>query len=278
MTTRTTSSGFTLIELSIVLVIIGLIVGGVLTGRDLIRAAELRSVISDIEKFNTAVHTFQGKYGCLPGDCRNATQFFGASSQCSGGNTPLGSGTCNGNGNGQIATDGAGASEPAGVSPSYDTYHSEDVLFWQHLSLAGLVAGSYSGGNPAGNYTTANVPFSRITNGCYGVAFSEEVQFGSGAMFVHKTSNEFYFGSPVNPYPAANNFGCSYSLISPGQARGIDSKIDDGNPDTGSVTTWAYNYISSGAGWNPCITASPPYQYALSSSSPVCELIFSASF
>jgi len=60
--------GFTLIELSIVLVIIGLLVSGVLVGRDLIAAAELRSQISQIEGYNTAVRTFQLKYGGLPGD------------------------------------------------------------------------------------------------------------------------------------------------------------------------------------------------------------------
>src|SRR5579871_3923101 len=61
-------SGFTLIELSIVLVIIGLIVGGILTGRDLIDAAAQRAQIAQIEKYNTAVNTFRIKYGYLPGD------------------------------------------------------------------------------------------------------------------------------------------------------------------------------------------------------------------
>ena len=57
------SAGFTLIELSIVLVIIGLIIGGVLVGRDLIAAAQVRAQISQIEKYQTAVNTFRGKYG-----------------------------------------------------------------------------------------------------------------------------------------------------------------------------------------------------------------------
>ena len=56
------SSDFTLIEMSIVLVIIGLIVGGVLVGQDLIRAAYVRAQVSQIEKFNTALNTFYGKY------------------------------------------------------------------------------------------------------------------------------------------------------------------------------------------------------------------------
>ena len=60
--------GFTLIELSVVLVIIGLIVGGILIGQDLIRSAEVRAQITQIEKYNQAVNTFKGKYGGIPGD------------------------------------------------------------------------------------------------------------------------------------------------------------------------------------------------------------------
>ena len=65
--------GFTLIELSIVLVIIGLIIGGVLVGRDLISAAGVRAQISQIEKYQSAVNTFRGKYGYLPGDISDPT-------------------------------------------------------------------------------------------------------------------------------------------------------------------------------------------------------------
>jgi hypothetical protein len=51
-----------------VLVIIGLIVGGILVGPEMIAAAAVRAQISQIEKYHTAVHTFQSKYGGLPGD------------------------------------------------------------------------------------------------------------------------------------------------------------------------------------------------------------------
>ena len=60
--TRNCPKGFTLIELSIVLVIIGLIVGGVLVGQDLIYAAKVRAQATQFERLKTAVYTFQGKY------------------------------------------------------------------------------------------------------------------------------------------------------------------------------------------------------------------------
>jgi prepilin-type N-terminal cleavage/methylation domain-containing protein len=60
--------GFTLIEMSIVLVIIGLIVGSVLVGQDLVRSAALNAPIAQIDKLQTAMLTFRGKYDALPGD------------------------------------------------------------------------------------------------------------------------------------------------------------------------------------------------------------------
>src|SRR3984885_348580 len=72
-TAKEKEKGFTLIELSIVLVIIGLIVGGVLVGQDLIRAAQVRATVTQIEKYNSAVNTFRGKYGALPGDLNAGT-------------------------------------------------------------------------------------------------------------------------------------------------------------------------------------------------------------
>src|ERR1035438_8206439 len=65
---RPETAAFTLIEMSIVLVIIGLVVGGILVGQNLIAAAGVRATISQIEKYNTAVNTFRTKYDALPGD------------------------------------------------------------------------------------------------------------------------------------------------------------------------------------------------------------------
>src|SRR4051812_15247886 len=62
------NQGFTLVELSIVLVIIGLIIGGILVGIDMVKAAELRSTIAQVEKYHAAVNTFLTKFAGVPGD------------------------------------------------------------------------------------------------------------------------------------------------------------------------------------------------------------------
>ena len=127
-------SGFTLIELSIVLVIIGLIIGGVLVGQDLISAAAIRAQIAQIEKYNTAVNTFRGKYDYLPGDIPDpyATQFgFVSRGQYQG----------MGDGNGVLE----------GVNLNGPNQHfwalqggGENAVFWEDLTSANLIEGSFS--------------------------------------------------------------------------------------------------------------------------------------
>src|SRR3982751_5469946 len=120
--------GFTLIELSIVLVIIGLIVGGVLVGQDLIKAAEIRATISQIEKYNASVNTFRTKYNGMPGDLTadNAAAF---------GFVPRTGTAGRGDGNGLIDTS-TGTGQVFGQEPA---------LFWNDLSVANLVDGNFTG-------------------------------------------------------------------------------------------------------------------------------------
>ncbi|MEJ0009639.1 MAG: prepilin-type N-terminal cleavage/methylation domain-containing protein [Alphaproteobacteria bacterium] len=62
--------GFTLVELAIVLVIIGLLVGGGLVGQDLIKSAQINATVSDLQSYTDAAMTFRDKYGGIPGDLR----------------------------------------------------------------------------------------------------------------------------------------------------------------------------------------------------------------
>lgn len=113
-------AAFSLVELSIVLVILGMLVGGVLAGQSLIRASELRSITSDIHKMQSARIAFRDKYFSLPGDMPNAISFWGRQAGNAGDGvdstcaaltyaTPsTDSRTCNGNGDGFIGTSGSG--------------------------------------------------------------------------------------------------------------------------------------------------------------------------
>ena len=70
--------GFSLVELSIVLVILGLLTGGILAGQSLIRASELRAATAEYQRYATSIQSFRDKYMALPGDMTNATRFWGS--------------------------------------------------------------------------------------------------------------------------------------------------------------------------------------------------------
>ncbi|MFZ4540565.1 MAG: pilus assembly FimT family protein [Rickettsiales bacterium] len=94
---RTQQRAFSLVELSIVLVILGLLVGGILSGQALIRASELRAVVTEYNRHAVDTKTFRDKYFALPGDMANATSFWGrvggGAGQCAAPNTDSDTGT-----------------------------------------------------------------------------------------------------------------------------------------------------------------------------------------
>ncbi|MCU0932842.1 MAG: prepilin-type N-terminal cleavage/methylation domain-containing protein [Thiobacillaceae bacterium] len=119
--------GFTLIELAIVLVVIGLLLGGILKGQELIESARARNLISQLDSIRAAYYAFQDKYQAQPGD------YPGALAQA---NLPgMANASVGGNGDGVIR----------------DTpLARESLLVWVHLSRANLISGNYqaSGGQP----------------------------------------------------------------------------------------------------------------------------------
>src|SRR5665213_3014409 len=126
--------GFTLVEMSMVMVVIGLVAAGILVGRDLIRHAELVKLHSQYTGIVSAIQTFKTKYNCLPGDCANATDFFGTYNACGAllfAKDSLDAGTCNGDGDGRI--------------DAQATLY-EMLTLWQQLASAGLISGAYTGG------------------------------------------------------------------------------------------------------------------------------------
>ncbi len=133
-------TGFTLIELAIVLVIIGLLLGGVLKGQELINSAKVKNMASDFKNIQVYIYGYQDKYRALPGDDRLAdTHVTGATVASTNGT--VGNGVIEGQWNTSTLTD-------------------ESALFWQHVRLAGLAAGPTSTADAA--YFPTNADGGRI--------------------------------------------------------------------------------------------------------------------
>jgi prepilin-type N-terminal cleavage/methylation domain-containing protein len=279
---QTGKEGFTLIEISMVLVIVGLIIGSILVGQDLIHAAEIRSTISQPEKFNSAVNTFNLKFNCLPGDCANAADWGFAN---------------NGNGDGIIGM----CSASPGCQPSLQnlvTIAPEGWFFWQDLSTAGLVVTPNPGiiagiGSPPANIT--------------GIGASSSYP-GGWAVIADVPFDDFYGGGSF----AAHSFmlvsfnvdaaeGNNHGIYAAADMYAIDAKIDDGLPFTGTVR--AYNYLydtgvsgpymagslgvptvgPGGSNAAVCVrndTTPPQYnvQYTGTSGSGLCGIVIKAAF
>lgn len=117
-------SGFTLVEIAIVLVIIGLLLGGVLKGQELVNSAKVKNLANDFRAISSFVYAYQDRFRALPGDDRNAnTHVNGGINATAIAGTAVGDARINGNWNSVTAT-------------------NESFLFWQHVRLAGLATGT----------------------------------------------------------------------------------------------------------------------------------------
>lgn len=115
-------TGFTLIEIAIVLVIIGLLLGGVLKGQELITSARVRNLISQQDGVKAAFFGFLDRYRAYPGDYSAAATNINCTPTC-----------LNGNGDGQITASGVNGATI-----------NEHVAVWEHLSKSGFINGSYT--------------------------------------------------------------------------------------------------------------------------------------
>ncbi len=194
---------FSLVELSIVLVILGLLTGGIIAGQSLIRASELRAVTTEFQRYGTAISAFRDKYFAIPGDFAKASSF--------------GWGSYNGDGDGLIES-----STTAGAN--------EISTFWIHLAAAGLVEGTYT--NAAGTTMTAgtNVPRSKLGNAGWNAMNLGAVAATSSVYYAGSYGNAFFFG-------AGTTAGQPTGVLKAEEAWNVDTKMDDGRPDQGVFTS-----------------------------------------
>lgn len=264
-------NGFTLIELSVVLVILALITGGILGGTALINAAELRSITTQQKEWETAMNAFDMRYGKLPGDLDNATEYWGQMASCPPADYPVGSPpavtqeTCDGNGNGRLGDEL--------ITTASSNY--EQMLFWQQLGNTGLIGGQYNGRTMSGSSARRNhdvgnnCPASSYGQGlCWGVMYMWPDGSGStahGVYFPNDGGHMFMLGR-TSVTSNAPHWPNGAGII-PADAWSVDKKVDDGKPDTGAVRS---NVTLA----NCYETVSGQREYAVATESEECILLF----
>ena len=198
-------SGFTLVELSIVIIIIGFLIAGVAAGQSLIKEAKLGVAANELREIETALKMFKLKYGVLPGDMSNASAYFG----------PCGNvypEICDGDGNGYLHIPGVG-----------DQSFEEKAVFL-HLALAGFLPRNLSedGGNYQKMKAFAKGGYTIRTWDAGGLMYGESKAYGDD-LLIHAGRWSYGLGITAN------------GLMKPIDYLAIDIKFDDGNPITGRL-------------------------------------------
>jgi|APEBP8051072974_1049382.scaffolds.fasta_scaffold00552_11 prepilin-type N-terminal cleavage/methylation domain-containing protein len=208
---RKQQSGFTLVEIAIVLVIIGLLLGGVLKGQELINSAKVKNMIGDLRAVSSMVYAYQDRFKALPGDQTAAqlTQSFGAAvaaTPCA----PSAAATNCDNNNGRIDGDWfAGGAGGTGVTTD------ETSVFWQHVRLANLATGPTATITTDPNYRPRNAD-----GGFIGIESGISSATGLPAPYIANMRGSL--------------FVCSAGILGR-YAKQIDTTMDDGNTAGGSV-------------------------------------------
>lgn len=242
--------GYSIIEISIALIVLALIFAGIATASSFIEQSLLRSVISDVNRFHASIDGFKDAYSYYPGDYPNAYRRWGAGSPTCTNSSGFAT-SCNGDGDGKIEF-ASGNNAPV-----------EDLLVWRHLTASGFLMGIYSGTTNGGSARFAegiNSPKSGFESATYSFHDLISTQYG----FLGKVTHYGTVGAGTENIP-------SYGSVSASEAYYIDSTIDDGKASSGNVIALRANDVGSGCVDNP-LASSPTYDF--STNNKACRLIF----
>jgi prepilin-type N-terminal cleavage/methylation domain-containing protein len=209
--------GFTLVEIAIVLVIIGLLLGGVLKGQEMITQARIKNIINDFNGITAAVYAYQDRYRALAGDDMSAATRWVANNAVSG------------NGDGQWAST-RGYATVLGGTP---TVADEANLFWWHLRLAGFIPGTTVAGAAAGAQPANAV------NGILGV------QTGAGASTLGFASNIICSSNLPDKVASAIDTQMDDGAMQTGMVRSSGPQVAP-NPALAALPGGATTYVENG--------------------------------
>jgi prepilin-type N-terminal cleavage/methylation domain-containing protein len=275
-TVKNSNEGFTLIELSIVLIIVGLLVGGIMVGQEMYRQAQIQPFVTDSDKYSRVALTFRDKFQYLPGDLPDATAQWGIQAGITGnddtcyGSVSTGKATCNGNGNGRIDN---GYTSTGG---------HEMGRYWQHLANAGYIAGQFTGVRGisptiirVGGQSDMKGPIPG-TNIGIGWVDGSRTDVGYTTNYFNVTPGHWISIARDWQSPETEAGTNARRVLTPAEQFSLDSKFDDGKPGTGKLVA------SKPTGWQSpnCITTSDPVtaQYNTALSSKECFFIYLPGF
>jgi len=236
-------SAFSLIELSIVLIIIGLLIAGVTGGASLIKSSELRAAISEARGWSTAVNGFYNQFNAFPGDYNNV---IGSTTGAAGNN------------NSQInaytvATNLSGVASSTALcyltTANAGGCAYEDNVAWTQMKNAGIIDTNVVS-NPANSFSNTPATWSVALNATYGITNPQSKIKSSGWLFdygingsvtgTNQNGQNVVILASTASIPGATNTYVNASAtvagaITPADALSIDTKVDDGKYNTGRV-------------------------------------------